>query len=265
MANGSTKSRSQTERQDVRDRVRHSSTNRTRSGANGSSGPASPPGSNRSERAFSQGDHSGSHATTRRASASAARRGSNAGAPRKRSTTSEASKRSSSRAAPRQKSSSGRSGSSPRLGKASAPGVRGGSMKGRPNAIKQGLQSLSESVGDAGRRAVKPTVAGGAATAAIAGALALGKALRPKPRRVLRIPVRHSNVHLPHLKGSTLSVSFPVKKISQLAKMDLDTAANGIARAGQQIGRTGRHVGKVAGDIERVGQTAERVGLLLAK
>ncbi len=71
----------------------------------------------------------------------------------------------------------------------------------------------------------------------IAGALALGKALRPKPRKVLGIPTQ----------------------------FDLDAAAQRVARTGQQVGRIGRQVGKLAGDIERAGQTTERVGKLLAK
>ena len=99
---------------------------------------------------------------------------------------------------------------------------------------------VGKNVGDSARRALKPILMGGAATAAVGGAVALERTLRPKPRKLAGIPVPRP-------------------------EMNLDTAAKAVVKTGQQAGRIGRQVGKVAADIERAGGTTERIGKLMAK
>jgi hypothetical protein len=98
------------------------------------------------------------------------------------------------------------------------------------------------------QRAAKPALAGGAAVAAVAGGLAVGKALRPKRRT---IDLRH--------------VAWPKLPMTPPNMPDVHSVAKGLSKAGQQVGRTGEQLAKIGGDVQNAGETTERIGKLLAK
>ncbi len=145
---------------------------------------------------------------------------------------------------------------------ARAPGAR---TPVRPHSIKHQGRPIAKSIRQAGRRAVKPALAGATATAAIASATALIRTLRPKPRKVLGIPVRRAKMQAPNSKQTELTIKALTRNTSRLTELDLDTAARTIARTGRQLARAGKQAGKLASDIERAGQTTERVGKLLTR
>lgn len=89
---------------------------------------------------------------------------------------------------------------------------------------------------------------GAAAAAALAGSVALGKALKPRRQALDLGPV-----------------SLPKVRIKTWKMPDLDSLASGVSKAGKKVGRTGEQLGKLAGDIQKAGETTERVGKLLAK
>ena len=141
--------------------------------------------------------------------------------------------------------------------------VRGARTPARRQSIEHQSHPMAKAIRHAGRRAVKPALAGATATAAIASATALIRTLRPKPRKVLGIPVRRTTLHGPNSKQTELTIKALPKNTSRLTELDLDTAARTIARTGRQLARAGKRAGKLASDIERAGQTTERVGKLL--
>ena len=124
---------------------------------------------------------------------------------------------------------------------------------------------MANSIRQAGRRTVKPALAGATATAAIASATALIRTLRPKPRKILGIPVGRAKLQAPNSKQTELTIKALAKNTARLTELDLDAAARTIAHAGRHLARAGKQAGKVASDIERAGQTTERVGKLLAR
>ncbi len=121
-------------------------------------------------------------------------------------------------------------------------------------------------VGTVVERAGKPALAGGAAVAALAGSVALGKTLKPKRRKFSLGPVS-----LPKVGSGSLpkvgSVSLPKVRVKtpKDLDLDLDSVASGLSKAGKRVGRTGEQLGKLGVDIQRAGETTERVGKILAK
>jgi hypothetical protein len=99
-----------------------------------------------------------------------------------------------------------------------------------------------------GQQAAKPALAGGAAVAAIAGSVAVGKALKPKRRTINMGPV-----------------AWPKVRIKAPKMPDMDSVANGVSKAGHHVGRTGEQLCKIATDIQKAGETTERVGKFLSK
>jgi hypothetical protein len=122
---------------------------------------------------------------------------------------------------------------------------------------------MANSIRQASRRAVKPAMAGATATAAIASATVLIRTLRPKPRKVLGIPVGHAKLQAPNPRQTKLAIKALTQNTARLTELDLNTAARSIARTGRQLARAGKQAGKLASDIERAGQTTERVGKLM--
>ncbi len=127
-------------------------------------------------------------------------------------------------------------------------------------------------VGSVVERAGKPALAGGAAAAAIAGSVALGKALKPKRRKVNLGPVSLPKIGADSLRkiGSDNlpklgSVSLPNVRIKTPKVMDVDWVGSSLITVGQQVGRTGEQLCKVCTDVQRAGETTERVGKLLSK
>ncbi len=98
------------------------------------------------------------------------------------------------------------------------------------------------------QQAAKPALAGGAAVAAIAGSVAVGKALKPKRRTINVGPV-----------------AWPKVRIKAPKMPDMESVASGVSKAGHTVGRTGEQLSKIAIDIQKAGETTERVGKLLAK
>jgi hypothetical protein len=113
-------------------------------------------------------------------------------------------------------------------------------------------------IGTVVERAGKPALAGGAALAALAGSVAVGKKLKPKRRKFNLGPVTLPKVG----PGSLPKVHVKTPKDLDL---DLDSVAGGLSKAGKRVGRTGEQLGKLAIDIQRAGETTERVGKILAK
>jgi hypothetical protein len=182
-----------------------------------------------------------------------------------RSTPRSSSQRSSSRPATKQSSDRRIPRASRRPDQPEPARVRGARTPARPHPIGHQAHPTANSIRQAGRRAVKPALAGATATAAIASATALIRTLQPKPRRVLGIPVRRAKLQAPNSKQTGLTIKALTKNTSRLTDLDLDTAARTIAHTGRQLARAGKQAGKLAGDIERAGQTTERVGKLLAR
>ena len=96
--------------------------------------------------------------------------------------------------------------------------------------------------------AAKPVLAGGAAAAAVAGGIAVGKALRPT-RHVIDLR----------------AVRWPKLRVASPKLPDMNSVAKGVSKAGEQVGRTGEQLSKIAGDIQKAGETTERIAKLLAK
>jgi hypothetical protein len=188
---------------------------------------------------------------------------SSASANSKRTTTPSSGRRSTTR--PARKSSNRRTPASRRPDQPQPTGVRGAATADRPHAIEHQAHPMAKSIRDAGRRAAKPALAGATATAAIASATALIRAVRPKPRKVLGIPVRRTKMQAPNFKQTELTIKALTNNTSRLTGVDPHTAARTITRAGRQLARAGKQAGTLASDIERAGQTAERVGKLLAR
>jgi hypothetical protein len=99
------------------------------------------------------------------------------------------------------------------------------------------------------QRAAKPVLAaGGAAVAAVAGGVAVRKALRPRRQTI-------------DLRG----VGWPKLHVAPPKVPDMNSVAKGVSKAGEQVGRTGEQLGRIAGDIQKAGETTERIGKLLRK
>ena len=153
----------------------------------------------------------------------------------------------------------------------SATSGSGSATQARSSAVSRvgkQLQAASRSVGNTvaktTERAGKPALGGAAAAASIATAVAARRSLKPKPRKVLGMPLTRNKFGILTPNGG-FDISSLSKNLPSPSKLDIDSVAKGVARTGQQVGRTGQQLSKLGTDIQRAGETTARVGKLLSK
>jgi hypothetical protein len=203
----------------------------------------------------------------RRSSSSSARRSSSTKPVSKRSTGGRASSNASrSRSATATKSrstgrsSSGRSANRGGRSTASRPSGRAktptrtrqarsangqGTFESVTDAVSSGAQSTAQGIAGAAKKAKTPLIAGGAAVAGLAGAVALNA--RTRHRKVL-------GVKMPQGDGVKKAMS----KASALKKVDARDVTGTVSEAAKRADRFGKRVSSVANSVQMVSETVDK-------